>query len=125
MYQHVMFILATKDMDVLLVFNRYFKYLIKGTTREQRTGNLANNHVLTLDVPLPWREIVMTSSQNKIQVIDIISKYNVDMLPADHFKNRFVVTCSETMPTQMQEGVVISRNDLKSSHEEDDVNIVK
>ena len=67
----------------------------------------------------------MTSSQNKIQVIDIISKYNVDMLPADHFKNRFVVTCSETMPTQMQEGVVISRNDLKSSHEEDDVNIVK
>ena len=67
----------------------------------------------------------MTSSQNKIQVIDIISKYNVDMLPADHFKNRLVVTCSETMPTQMQEGVVISRNDLKSSHEEDDVNIVK
>ena len=67
----------------------------------------------------------MTSSQNKIQVIDIISKYNADMLPADHFKNRFVVTCSETMPTLMQEGVVISRNDLKSSHEEDDVNIVK
>ena len=125
MYQHVTFLLATEDMDVFLVFNRYFKYSIKGVRRKKRTGNLANNHILTLDTPLPSREIVMTSSQNKIQVVDIISKYIVDMLAANHFKNRFVVTCSETIPTQVQEGVVISRNDLKSSHEEADINIVK
>ena len=82
--------------------------------REQRTGNLANNHVYTLDAPLPSREIVMTSSQNKIQVTDIIFRHIVDMLAANHFKNRFVVTCSGTTPTH-----------LKSSHEESDVNIVK
>ena len=125
MYQHVTFLLTTKDMDVFLVFSRYFKYSIKGATREQRTGNLANNHVLTLDVPLPSREIVMTSSQNTIQVIEVISKYTIDMMTANHFKNRFVVTCSETTPTQVQQGVVASRNDLKSSHEEADVNIIK
>ena len=125
MYQHVAFLLATKEMDVFLVSDSYFKYSIKGATREQRTGNLANNHALTLDVPLTSREIVMTSSQNKIQVTDIISKYIVDMLAANHFKNRFVVTCSETTPTQVREGVVISRNDLKSSYEEADVNIIK
>ena len=30
----------------------------------------------------------MTSSQNKIQVIDITSEYTVDMLAANHFTNR-------------------------------------
>ena len=122
LYQHVTFLLATEDMDVFLVFDRYFKYSIEGTTRKKRAGNLANNDVLTLDAPLPSREIVMNSSQNKIQGIDIISKYIVDMLTANHFKNRFVDTCSETTSTQVQEGVVVSR---KCSHEEADVNIVK
>ena len=81
--------------------------------KKKRTGNLENNHVLTLDAPLPSKEIVITSSQNKIQVIDIISKCNVDMLAANHFKNGFVDTCSETTPTQVQEGVVVSRNNFK------------
>ena len=111
-YQHVTFLLCTEDMNVFLVFDRYS---IKDVTRKKRTGNLANNHVLALDAPLPSREIVMTSSQNKVQEIDIISKYTVDMLAANQFKNRFVVTCSETTPTLVR-GVVVSRNDLKSSH---------
>ena len=67
----------------------------------------------------------MTSSQNTIQVIEVISKYTVDMMTANHFKNRFVVICSEITPTQVQQGVVASRNDLKTSHEEADVNIIK
>ena len=111
-YQHVTFLLGTEDMNVFLVFDRYS---IKDVTRKKRTGNLANNHVLALDAPLSSREIVMTSSQNKVQEIDIISKYTVDMLAANQFKNRFVVTCSETTPTLVR-GVVVSRNDLKSSH---------
>ena len=100
------------------------KYSIKDATREERTGNLANNHVLT-GGSLTIREIVMASSQNNIQMIDMISKYIVNMLAANHFKNRFVVTCSETTPTKVKEGGVVSRNDSKSSHEEADVNIVK
>ena len=28
MYQHVMFLLATEDMNAFLVFDRYFKYLM-------------------------------------------------------------------------------------------------
>ena len=28
MYQHVMFLLATEDMDAFLIFDRYFKYLM-------------------------------------------------------------------------------------------------
>ena len=96
------------------LFSIYISSIQSKVLREQRTGNLANNHVYTLDAHLPSREIVMTSSQNKIQVTDIISKHIVDMLAANYFKNRFVVTCSETTPTH-----------FKSSHEEADVNIVK
>ena len=61
---------------------------IKGATREQRMGNLANNHVLSVDASLPSREIVMTSSQNKIKMIDIISKYIVDMLAANNWDGK-------------------------------------
>ena len=128
MYPHVTFLLATEDMNIFLVFDRYFKYSIKSVTTEERMGNLANNHVLTLDVPsLPSNKIDMTSTQNKMQAIDVIFKYIVVMLAAKHFKNKFVVTCScsETTPTQVQEGVAVSKNDLKSSHEEADANIVK
>ena len=58
-------------------------------------------------------------------MIDILSKYVVNMLAANHFKSRFVATCSETITTQVQEGMVVSRNDLKSFQEEANVNIVK
>ena len=92
MYQHVTFLLAADDMDIFFVFDRYFKYSIKGTTGEERTENLANNHVLILDAPLSSREIAMASSENKIQAIDIIFKYIVDRLAANHIKNRLVLT---------------------------------
>ena len=65
-YQHVLFLIAAEGMDVFLVFNRYFKYSIKGVTRKERTGKLSNNYVLTLDAFLPSRQIVMASIQNKI-----------------------------------------------------------
>ena len=34
--QHVTFLLATEDMDGFLVFDRYFKYSIKGTTKKRK-----------------------------------------------------------------------------------------
>lgn len=100
------FFLSKEDVDVFLVFDKYFKYAIKNGTRGQRTGNLANNHFLSLDAPPPSREIVMTSSQNKTQAIDIISKYIIDILAVNHCRNRLVVTCSEATPLQVQERMV-------------------
>ena len=65
----------------------------------------------------------MTSSQNKIHVIDITSEYTVDMLAVNHFTND-VFTCSEPTPTQLQEGVVVSKKNkpmYKSICEDTDV----
>lgn len=125
MYQYVTYQLGKENVDVYLVFDRYFKYPIKGATREQRTGNISNNHILNLDAPLPTREIIMTSSQNKIQVIDIVSKYIIELLSINHFLKKFVVTFSEPTPIQVVRGVVEPRDDLKSFHEEADVNIIR
>jgi len=67
----------------------------------------------------------MTSSQNKIQVIDIVSKYIIELLSINHFLKKFVVTFSEPTPIQVVRGVVEPRDDLKSFHEEADVNIIR
>ncbi|XP_066927982.1 uncharacterized protein [Clytia hemisphaerica] len=125
MYQYVTYQLSKENSDVFLIFDRYFKYSIKGATRDQRTGNISHNHILSLDSPLPTREIVMKSSKNKIQVIDIVSKYIIEMLTIHRFSKRFVVTCSEATPIQVENGVITTRDDLKSYHEEADVNIIK
>ena len=57
------------------MFDRYYKYFINGLTRAQRTGSIALNHVLSLSTPIPWKEDTMQSTGNKVQTIDIISKY--------------------------------------------------
>ena len=120
MYQYV-----KENVEVFLVFDRYFKYSIKGATREQRTGNITNNHILTLDSPLQAREIMMKSSKNKTQVIDIVSKFIIHLLSINRFTKRFVVTFPEPTPIQVEDGVTISRDDLKTFHEEADVNIIR
>ena len=66
MYKSVTYTLA-KGVDVYLVFDRYYPYSIKGMTRVQRTANLSNTHVLSLDAPLQSREVIMISSINKGQ----------------------------------------------------------
>ncbi|XP_066928156.1 uncharacterized protein [Clytia hemisphaerica] len=47
------------------------------------------------------------------------------MLTIHRFSKRFVVTCSEATPIQVENGVITTRDDLKSYHEEADVNIIK
>ena len=124
MYQHVTYQLSKENAEVFLVFDRYLKYSIKGATRQQRKGNLSNNHILSIDAPLPTREVVMTSSRNKVQIIDIVSQYIVEMLSINRFKKKFVVTFSEPTPIQVEDGIITPRKDLESTHEEADVNMI-
>ena len=63
------------NTDVYLVFDRYYKYSIKGLTKGKRTGSIASNHVLSLSTPIPLKEDTMLSTRNKVQIISIISKY--------------------------------------------------
>ena len=47
------------------------------------------------------------------------------MLTINRYSKRFVVTCSETTPIEVENGIVTTRDDLRSHHEEADVNIIK
>ena len=124
MYQYVTYLLNKKEVDVYLVFDRHFEYSIKGATREKRARNISNNHLLTIHSPLPSREIIMTSSKNKIRLIDIVAQYITQTLSVYHCRKKFVVTFSEPQPVQVEECFIMPREDLKSYHEEADVNII-
>lgn len=51
--------------DVYLVFDRYFDFSIKGTTRTKRCGQQASrHHHLTLQSPLPPQKVVLTIADN-------------------------------------------------------------
>ena len=42
-----------KNADVYLVFDRYYEYSIKSSTRKERLGNIQRSHNLTMSPPLP------------------------------------------------------------------------
>ena len=49
----------------------------------------------------------------------------MESLEGTSYRSKFVVTFLENIPRQAQNGIVSARRDLKSVHEEDDINIVK
>ena len=71
------FIYVKVDMcDVYLVFDRYHEFSIKSATRLGRSGQQASRrHKLSLQTPLPSQKVVLTVTENKVQLIDIICQY--------------------------------------------------
>ena len=115
----------TANTNVYIVFNRYYKYSVKGLTRAQRTESIARSYVLSLSTPIPSKEETMLSVGNKVQIIDTISKYLIKKLENTSYRCKFVVTFSEDISVQVESGVVSKRADLKSLYEEADTNIIK
>ena len=52
--------------ETYLVFDRYYKYSIKGLKRDQRTVSIASDHVLSLSTSIPQIEDTMLSTGNKV-----------------------------------------------------------
>ena len=67
----------------------------------------------------------MLSTGNKVQIIDIISKHLIEKLESTNYRSKFVVIFFEDIPAQAENGVVSKRTDLKSLHQEADINIIK
>ena len=72
---HLVLPYLAANTDVYLVFDRYYKYSIKGLTRAQRTGSIVSNYVLSLSTLILSKEDTVLSTGNKVQITDIISKY--------------------------------------------------
>ena len=115
--------------DVYLIFDRYYDYSTKSVTRGSRATGVSRVHHLQVNSKLPAQKILLASSKNKKQLMQLI----VDDLVLDkkfHEDNtrhhKLVVTGADPMPIEISEGgVVISWADLATSHEEADNVIVQ
>ena len=111
-----------------MVFDRYVSCSIKGGARLARAGQHASRrHKLSLQTPLPPQKVVLTVTENKIQLIDIICDQLVEIYQAEHVQDahRLVRTGKKVVPVEVFKGIAINRNDLKTFHEEADVIIVQ
>ena len=122
---HLVLPYLAANTDQYLVFDRYYKCSTKGLTRAQRTASIASNHVLSLSTSIPSREDTMLSTGNKVQISDIISKYLIKKLENTTYRCKFVVTFLEDILVHIQNDVVSKKADLKSLHQEADINIIK
>lgn len=79
-------------------------------------------------MPLPPQKVVLTVSDNKKQLIDIICN---ELIENKSFHQGFtqnsklVITGSNNTPIEIKHGVVIQREDMSTSHEEADCIIVQ
>ena len=105
--------------SVYLIFDCYIENSTKEVTRLQRAGKHASRgHKLQLSSPLPQQQVLLNVTENKRQLIDIICQYCLDNpIRSD---NSLVVTGPDT-PIEYNHGLVIYREDMKTSHEEADV----
>ena len=80
--------------DVYLVFDRYHEFSIKSATRLGRSGQQASRrHKLSLHTPLPSQNIVLTVTENKVQLIDIICQYLIESSQQDKSSHHIIIIC--------------------------------
>ena len=108
-----------KETQILhIVFDRYYSGSIKTSTRTKRQGNVSRQHKLCKSTPLPKRDVILNSSHNKVQIINIIS----DELLAVHVDelHRLIITGPQPAAVEVGLGTWGST----TTHEEADVNMV-
>ena len=54
------------DSDGFLIFDRYYEYSPKSSTRQERVASVNQRHTLSLSSPLPSQNTVLKSTHNKI-----------------------------------------------------------
>lgn len=119
-------IFVAKILDFLLssnvyaIFDRYYSCSIKSMTREQRTGAVQTDFMLTTTTPLPSKKHFLHSVSNKVRLVSLI----VEELKAVESPKKLVITGESQYPVEVTDGIVIERRDMRCTHEEADLIIV-
>ena len=114
------------SQDTYLIFDRYFDFSIKSGTRAARAGDEGSRrHRLQLHTPLPPQTVVLTVTENKVQVIDLICQDLIQKAQDEPNEHSLVITFTESVPVVIQGGIVFRRQDLMTCHEEADVIIIQ
>lgn len=115
-----------KSGEVYLDFDRYVQYSIKCSARKARGSGSCRVFQLSPLSPLPPQSQILNSPDNKKQLVQII----VDTFKADQdilggHKHKLVITGQDEVPIEISPGgIIIDREDMRTSHEEADVIVV-
>ena len=115
--------------DVYLVFDRYYENSIKTTAREERqSGVVSRKHHLLRSTKLPAQKTILSSTENKKQLVAILC----DELTGDRifhhektFEHKLVVTGESPIPIEIHGEDIRHRDDLETHQEEADTIIVQ
>ena len=88
----------------------------------ERLGRINTHHKITLMSPLPSQSTILKSTHNKIQLIEIISKYLLENMQSN---KKLIITSANEVPEQIQNGHRQMRDDLSILHEEADLIILQ
>ncbi|KAG1661394.1 Receptor-type tyrosine-protein phosphatase-like N [Nymphon striatum] len=116
------------NSDDYLIFDRYHEYSIKSTTRDDRETRVTRKHHLLRTTKLLAQKVVLSSVENKKQLIRIIcEELTEDRL--FHLRNtgdhKLVVTGEDPCPIEVQNEERRTRYDLETHQEEADIIIVQ
>ena len=105
-----------------MIFDRYQDYSTKSVTRDARTCEASRVYQLSPNTPLPSQKAVLTVSENKKQLIQIICSSLVEDVAfhSQHTNMHKLVVTGSDVPKEIYQGVVIERRDIATSHEEAD-----
>ena len=114
--------------NVYLVFDRYYDYSTKGSTRCARATGASRVYQLHANSRLPAQKVLLTVTENKVQLMQlIISDFlDDDTFQAEHTQtHKLVLTGENETPAEISQGSVSERKDLETTHEEADNVIVQ
>ena len=111
-----------KASDVYLAFDRYVDSNIKSATRLQRIGNIKRSHKISVETPLPTKETSLPSNKTKESLIELIAGELINWFNKsfENFNTSLIITSKSEFPKQSQNGVTITRYDLKTTFDEAD-----
>ena len=109
-----------EDSDVYLAFDRYIIDSIKAATRLQRIGNIKRSHNVSLETPLPPKEVALSSNKTKENLIELISNELLDRASTLNYRRKLIVTSKANFPEQSFEGERVTRYDMETTFDEAD-----
>ena len=107
------------DGHMYVIFDRY-NTSIKDATRCQQACEAAREYKLTINVPLPQQQVVLSVTKNKVQLIDLICE-ELQQLDDVLLNTSSVIIGRSPVPMEVRSYALVQRFDLKTSHEEVDV----
>jgi len=85
----------------------------------------ANGLRFTHALALPPQKVTLTVTDNKVQLIGILCQHLKDQCSTFPANGKLVVTSNDPVPFEINNGVIVQRVDMRTTHEEADIIIVQ